>query len=125
MFRTSSKYLLAASLFAALAGCASYRTDTDTTFASTKGLSGGNKIVISETAPTDKKYKELGPVEGEVKKLTIFHRDPTKEQVDIILTEKAAALGADGVINVVYKSGVGMTTWGYIEAKGTAVKFTD
>lgn len=120
-----TKYVVTVAMLVLIAGCASYRTDTNTTFASTKGLSNANKIIISETALSDKKYKELGPVEGEVKKLTIFHRDPTKEQVDIILSDKAAAMGADAIVNVVYKSGVGMTTWGYIEAKGTAVKFAD
>jgi uncharacterized protein YbjQ (UPF0145 family) len=33
-------------------------------------------------------------------------------------------LGADAVINIKYKSGVGLTTWGYIDANGVAVKFT-
>jgi hypothetical protein len=28
------------------------------------------------------------------------------------------------VIHVKYESGVGLTTWGYMDAKGTAVRFT-
>ena len=73
----------------------------------------------------DKKYKALGPVTGEVKKLTVFHRDPTKDQVNLVLIEKARAMDADAVINVIYKSGIGFMTWGYIEAAGTGVKFAE
>lgn len=60
-----------------------------------------------------------------MKKLTLFHKDPTKEQANEDLIEKARLLSADAVINVTYKSGVGFTTWGYINAKGTAVKFDE
>ena len=112
-------------LLAVVSGCASYRTDTGTSFSSTKGVVNPTKVVITETSLPEKKYTSLGVVEGEVKKLTIFHSDPTKEQVNVVLSEKAAALGADAVINVLYKNGIGLTTWGYIEAKGTAVKFTN
>ena len=38
------------------------------------------------------------------------------------LSEKARAIGADAVINVAYRNGVGFTTWGYIDASGTGVK---
>jgi hypothetical protein len=34
-------------------------------------------------------------------------------------------MGADGVIDVTYKSGVGLTTWGYLDAKGRGVKLAD
>ncbi|WP_423459265.1 heavy metal-binding domain-containing protein [Ottowia sp. VDI28] len=84
-----------------------------------------NKVLISEDSLPGKKYKEVGPVEVSVKKLTIFHKDPTKEQADEALKDKAAAIAADAVVNVTYKSGVGLTTWGYMDAKGTAVKFEE
>ncbi len=38
------------------------------------------------------------------------------------LIEKARLLGADTVMSVKYKSGVGFTTWNYMKATGTAVK---
>lgn len=60
-----------------------------------------------------------------VKKLTVFHKDPTKEQANEALSEKARAVGADAVINTTYKSGIGFTTWGYIDANGTGVKLAD
>ncbi len=72
----------------------------------------------------DRKYQALGVVEVSVKKLTVFHKDPTREQANEALTEKARVLGADAIVNTTYTSGVGFTTWGYIDARGTAVKFT-
>jgi uncharacterized protein YbjQ (UPF0145 family) len=38
------------------------------------------------------------------------------------LKKSAIAIGADAVINIKYKSGVGFTTWGYLDAKGLSVK---
>ena len=108
-----------------LSGCASYRTDSNMSFDSINVGKRPNKVIITTAGFPDKKFKELGAVEAEVKKLTLFHSDPTKEQVDIVLEKNAVAMGADAVINVVYKTGVGMTTWGYIEAKGMGIKFTE
>jgi len=79
---------------------------------------------ISQDALPQRKYQVLGPIEVSIKKLTVFHSDPTKEMADEALSEKAKVIGADGVINVTYKSGIGLTTWGYLDAHGTGVKFT-
>ena len=107
-------------------GCAAYRTEANTALPiATVSSTNAKTIVISEGVLPDKKYKALGPVTGEVKKLTVFHTDPTKDQVNLILTEKARAMDADAVINVIYKSGIGFMTWGYMEAAGTGVKFTE
>lgn len=107
-----------------LSGCAAYRTDSNRSFASTNiEKNTTQKIIISEDSLPGKRYAVLGPIKAEVKKLTAFHKDPTKEQVNVVLSDKAMQLGADGVVNTSYKSGIGMTTWGYIEAQGTAVKF--
>ena len=38
------------------------------------------------------------------------------------LIEKARSMGANAVVNITYSSGIGFTTWGYIDAKGTAVR---
>lgn len=86
-----------------------------------------SKVLISEDSVPDpsrpdRKYTEIGPIEVSVKKMTIFHKDPTEEQADEALRDKAIVIGADAVINVTYKSGVGFTTWGYMDAKGTGVK---
>ena len=82
-------------------------------------------VLISEDALPKRKFKEIGPIEVSVKKFTIFHKDPTKEQANEALTEKAREIGADAVIKVVYKSGIGFTTWGYIDANGMGVKLAD
>ena len=110
---------------ATLSGCAAYRTDSNVTFDSTQVAPRADKIIISEDALPGRKYKTIAPVEGTVKKLTVFHDDPTKEQVNIVLKEKAREIGADAVVNVTYKSGIGFMTWGYLEGTGTGVKLSD
>ncbi len=114
--------LAAVVVVTALSGCATYRTDSNITSEPTSAGSSKANVLILEGVP-DKKYKELGPVEVSVKKLTVFHKDPTKEQANEALIEKARIIGADAVIKVTYESGIGFTTWGYIDAKGTGVKF--
>lgn len=105
-----------------LTGCATYRTDSNITSVPASAVSSKANVLILEGIP-DKKYKEIGPIEVSVKKLTVFHKDPTKEQANEALIEKARIIGADAVIKVTYESGIGFTTWGYIDAKGTGVKF--
>jgi len=112
---------------ATLAGCASYRVDSNVeqTPAPAAATSPTAQILLSESTLPGRKYSEIGPIEVSVKKLTIFHADPTKEQANEALIEKARILGANAVINIMYSSGVGFTTWGYLDAKGTAVRFTN
>jgi len=124
--RTRNTMLLAAMIVASFAsGCASYRTDSNITAEPAPGASSSTKVLISEDSLPNRKYKALGPIEVSVKKLTLFHKDPTKEQANEALIEKARAIGADAVVNVTYESGVGLTTWGYIDAKGTGVKLAE
>jgi uncharacterized protein YbjQ (UPF0145 family) len=121
--------LVAASL---AAGCASYRTESNIptpapnaaapTAVTTKPVT---TVLISEDSLPNRKYKVIGPIEVSVKKLTVFHKDPTKEMANDALTEKARAIGADGVIDVTYKSGIGFTSWGYLDANGKGVKLED
>lgn len=121
----NAKSLLAAAIIVSTTGCASYRTDSNITSELSPSARPSTKILISEGSFPNRKYKELGPIEVSVKKLTIFHQDPTKEQANEALIEKARIIGADAVINVTYKSGVGFTTWGYIDANGTGVKLKE
>lgn len=116
--------LLATTVAASLTGCATYRTDSNIAAAPAGATISSAKVLILGGVP-DKKYKEMGPIEVSVKKLTVFHADPTKEQANEALIEKARLIGADAVIKVTYQSGVGFTTWGYIDAKGTGVKMGD
>jgi uncharacterized protein YbjQ (UPF0145 family) len=121
-----STHLLAAILVAVLStGCAAYRTDSNITSDATPSTAtASNKtVIIAEDALPGRRYTTIGPIEVTVKKLTAFHSDPTKEQAKEVLIEKARIIDADAVVNVKYESGIGMMTWGYIEAKGAAVKF--
>ena len=106
-------------------GCASYRVSSNVETPPAPAVSPATQVLITEGSLSDRKFKVLGPIEVSVKKLTVFHKDPTKEQANEALIEKARLLGADAVVNVTYASGIGFTTWGYINAKGTAVKLTE
>jgi hypothetical protein len=81
-----------------------------------------NNVILSDSNLPGRNYREIGPIEVSVKKLTIFHIDPTKEQANDALIDRARQMGADAVINITYKAGIGFTTWGYIDAHGLAVK---
>lgn len=118
--------LLCTLLIATLStGCASYRTSSNISSDAPAASPTSSKILITEDALPNRKYKQIGPIEVSVKKLTVFHKDPTKEQADEALSEKARAIGADAVIKVTYTSGIGLTTWGYMDANGTGVKLAD
>jgi hypothetical protein len=127
MSMKKQQIVLLCAVFAATltTGCASYRTSSNIDTPTQASLSANTKVLITEDGLSDRKYKEIGPIEVSIKKLTIFHKDPTKEQADAALSEKARAIGADAVINVKYKSGIGLTTWGYMDAIGLGVKLAD
>lgn len=108
-------------LASTLTGCAAYRVDSNIDTPQAPPTASTANVLITEGIPSVK-YREIGPVEVSVKKLTIFHKDPTREQANEALTEKARAIGADAVIKVKYESGIGLMTWGYMDAKGTGVK---
>ena len=106
------------------AGCASYRVSSNVESAPAPSVAA-TPVLLSEDSLPGRKYSELGPIEVSVKKLTIFHEDPTKAHADEALVEKARSIGADAVVNIKYTSGIGFTTWGYIDAKGIGVKMTE
>jgi hypothetical protein len=121
-----NKALLAAVVVAVMStGCASYRTDSNISTNDAPAVVSTKKVLIAEDSLPSRKYSTIGPIEVTVKKLTLFHADPTKEQANEVFIEKARSLGADAVVNVTYESGIGLGTWGKIEGKGSAVKFTD
>ena len=123
--KSNKVWILAAIIAAAsLSGCASYRTDSNIDAESVTPVNSTASVLIMEGIP-GKPYKEIGPIEVSVKKLTVFHKDPTKEQANEALVEKAKIVGANAVIKVTYSAGVGFTTWGYMDAKGIGVKLTD
>ncbi len=116
------KILVLALVAVSLGGCASYRTSSGIDLSKPDAKTVLSEVEILKTSLPKDSYKSLGIVNAVVKKLTIFHEDPTEEQVNIALAEKARKKGANAVINVTYKKGVGLTTWGYIKATGEAVE---
>ncbi len=120
--RRSSGFMVVVVAGALAAGCAAYRTDSNIETPAAPTASSAVPVLIQEGSLPNRKYRELGPIEVSVKKLTVFHADPTKVQANEALIERARAMGADAVINVTYTSGVGLTTWGYMDAKGIGVK---
>lgn len=108
-----------------ISGCASYRTSSNISDTPVQAVKSNKEVLIVEDSLPNRKYKEIGPIEVSIKKLTIFHKDPTKEQANQALSEKAQLIGADAIINATYKSGLGFTTWGYMDAAGTGVKLND
>jgi len=110
---------------ATTSGCATYRTSSNIKLEPASTVDTTSHVIITEGDIPDRKYREIGPIEVSVKKLTAFHKNPTKEQANTALIEKARVIGANAVIKVTYKSGVGFTTWGYMDAQGTGVKIAE
>lgn len=125
----SMRVALAVSLALAGAGCASTwsRGSVERSAqqqASTAPATSAAKVALTESDITDRKYTSLGDITVQVNKLTLFHSDPTPEQVNEKLREKAAELGADAVVLVRYgKVGISALSYGSMEGKGRAVKF--
>jgi uncharacterized protein YbjQ (UPF0145 family) len=75
---------------------------------------------------TDRAYTPVGDISATVNKTTVFHANPTPELVAEKLRAEAFRLGADAVIFITYgKVGVSMMSWGSLEGKGRAVRFSD
>ena len=119
------KYGFAMLMVLMMAGCATYRTNSDISFDSTKVDAPKTVVIITIGTIGHRKYKEIGEIEAKVKKSMAYHPDPTEEQANVVLSEKAKRLGADAVINVTYESKKSYTSWGVITARGIAVKFVE
>jgi len=81
-------------------------------------------VRIIEGAVVDRAYKELGTVDVTLTRAAGATANPTKEQANAALAEKARKLGADAVIDVTYETGEGLGRSDQISASGTAVQFT-
>ncbi|MDO6460770.1 hypothetical protein Q4485_08680 [Granulosicoccaceae sp. 1_MG-2023] len=108
-----------------LSGCASYRVSSNVSSSEPVAESAKANVLITEDTLPAGTFTLVGPLEVSVKKLTLFHKDPTREQADDALREKALGMGADAVMDVRYSSGIGFTTWGYMDAEGKAVKLKE
>ena len=105
-------------------GCASYRTSSNIDGGTQPAAAPVKSIpIVASGASFNKKHRVLQKIEVSIKKLTLFHADPTRAQANSELEKRAIALGCDAVLNVQYQSGIGLTTWGYIDAQGNCAKF--
>ena len=119
------KYGFATLVVLIMAGCAPYKTNSDISFDSTIIEAPKTLVIITRGTIGHRKYLEIGEIEAKVKKSKPYHPDPTEEQANVVLSEKAKRLGADAVINVTYESKKSYTSWGVITARGIAVKFVE
>lgn len=69
----------------------------------------------------DRPYKSLGEVSVKLRMLTAFSPKPSTEEANLRLQEQAAQMGANAVINVQYKRGMSLTSYGVLHASGLAV----
>lgn len=80
-----------------------------------------SKIKIYSEAPAVP-YEVIGEIQAKVHATTAFSREPTLEEVNLKLKEKARKLGANAVINVEYRrQAMSLTAWKVLTAKGQAV----
>ena len=104
-----------------ISGC-SYRNDSGVSIPDNLNAMSPSNVLVTEDSLSDKNCVTIKEIDTSVKKLTVLHKDPTKEQANCVLAEQAKKLDANAVRNVKYSSGVGLTTWGYMDAKGDASK---
>ncbi|MDT0137743.1 hypothetical protein [Acidovorax sp. PRC11] len=120
-----------ACLAAACTGCATWSTsNVDASSADAKdamqtlAARSPAEVRVTDGDVVDQRYVSLGDITVTVNKTTVFHPNPTREQVNEKLREKAAELGADAVIFVRYGAGgMSLVSWNSLEGKGRAIKF--
>lgn len=99
---------------------------TTSNYQATEPSRNVSEIEIFEGDTFDnKEHIVIGDIKVKVKKLTLFHSNPTKEDAVVALKQKAHEVGADAVINAAFKFGVGLTSWGQMTATGTTIKFKE
>lgn len=82
-------------------------------------------VQITENDITDRPYVSLGDITVSVSKNNLFESDPNRTMAEAKLRETAAEMGADAVVLARYGAvGVSFFSWGTMEAKGRAVRFT-
>jgi hypothetical protein len=121
-----------------LSGCAStqFNEDGSRTSSNTQKSDGiahekiiptePNEIIVTDKDITDRPYIALADLEVSASKLTVFNKDPTKEDINKRLRNEAAKLGADAVILARYGSvGISPMSWGKMEGRGRAIKFSE
>ena len=114
--KTITTLLICLSLIS-LQGCSTYRSKSGMAFDGTELYGQKPKVHVGEIEESVDQVTFVAKIFAVVKK-PIFSLTPaTREQVNIVLGEKAAALNADAVIYVKYRENMG-NVW----AEGQAVK---
>jgi len=80
-----------------------------------------NIFIDIYTGDVDKPYQEIGKIKARVGAPSIFHKAPTRDQVNSKLREKAINKGANAVIKVEYYRGRSAFSWKALTANGIAV----
>ena len=87
--------------------------------------SNTNEIIVTKNDLTDRPYIMLGEINVSASKLTVFNKDPTREDIDGRLRSEAAKLGADAVIFTRYFAPtITFTSWGTMKGNGRAIKLS-
>ena len=123
----SPKQLMAILLCQTVSGCSTYAMGDVKPLAQVgngaRSATNSANIAITEGDLT-RPYETLGDVDVTVNKMTIVNHDPTRENVNAALRERAATLGADAIIFARYGTvGISPLSWGSLEGKGRAVAF--
>ena len=123
--RTVRRVILGVSVAAILSGCATWSTSSVDRKDPTAAVKPSDPASISLTeGDSNRRYTSLGDISVTVNKTTVFNKDPTREDVNQKLKEKAAELGADAVILVRYgEGGMSLMSWGSLEGRGRAIKY--
>ena len=80
-------------------------------------------VPIYKNGLENAQYKKIDTIHVTFKRATVFDRNPTLEDVNLMLQGEARGLGADAVINVAYEHLVDEQNWSYIKASGEAIAF--
>ena len=82
------------------------------------------KVPVVANDITDRPYRVIAEIETNVRKASIFHKDPSERKIFQELWERAEKVGADAVVNAEYGTPrVAAGSWGASKARGQAIRF--
>lgn len=82
------------------------------------------QVPVIATDINDRPYRVIAEIKTDVRKHTVFEKDPSVAKVYRELWERARKVGADAVVNAKYSDTLyGGWTWGRRHASGQAIKF--
>jgi hypothetical protein len=84
-------------------------------------MTAPNEVRIYSDNGPYRPVRVVGPVRSRIAPPGAFARAPAIEDVNMLLQDAAAKLGANAVINVTYQRGLKFTSWKALTARGTAI----